>query len=335
MKKYIIRILIITISFINIAIYSKAASNASVELVPSTSSIEAGKNISININIENNDMAISGFDCFINYNENIFDIDSINTDIPEENIETQIFNNNTKKLMIVLTECMENIKTIGTINLKVKDNIEVLDKTDLNLSHINIYNVDEDIFSIEDGESNIINLFVEEDNSLYLKSKEYKIGKTKEQEIDSYKVEDKYISKVSANTTIEQFINNLDTNADEIKILDKDDNVIIKIKKTEESITILDKDDNDATENYKTMLIGTNMKVMLSKDEYPDIKLPISVIGDISGNGKVEADDLADTILKTLDIVTLNEIQIISVDFDEDNTITAVDLAEEIKLTLE
>ena len=83
-----------------------------------------------------------------------------------------------------------------------------------------------------------------------------------------YKVGDKYISRISKETTLNNFISNLKTNG------------TVKVVK------------EDGTELDESELVGTGMTLIITKEE-EKIELKIAVMADLDGNGKVTATDLS------------------------------------------
>ena len=116
-------------------------------------------------------------------------------------------------------------------------------------------------------------------------------------------VEDyEYIIGADPNTTIEDFVSNLDN--------------------TPSTIHIFDKDDNEIT-NLKTF-VGSYMKVKLIIRDVVMDELTILVRGDSSGDGYVSAVDIADIIDM---ILNGNEDMFLGLihDYNGDNNITAID----------
>ena len=134
---------------------------------------------------------------------------------------------------------------------------------------------------------------------LYLKSQKYKIG---ENNVDEYEENDIYLYRVNPNTTLTDFISNCDTNG-----------TITVYKKTGEKLG-----DNE--------IIGTGMTL---KDELNGkvIILTLSVKGDIDGNGKVTATDLAAINQQILKEISLEGAQFKAADISDDKQVTATDLA--------
>lgn len=85
---------------------------------------------------------------------------------------------------------------------------------------------------------------------------------------EMYKVGDKYISRISKETTLNNFISNLKTNG------------TVKVVK------------EDGTELDESELVGTGMTLIITKEE-EKIELKIAVMADLDGNGKVTATDLS------------------------------------------
>lgn len=143
--------------------------------------------------------------------------------------------------------------------------------------------------------------------SLYLSSETYKIGNI---DITKYQEGDKYISRITKETTLEDFIGNLETNGDIVQVIKQDGQLLA---------------DGE--------FVGTGMKLVITKGT-ETIELKIAVKGDLSGDGKVTATDLStlnQTILKT---VTLQNEYRVAGDLDENNDITATDLSTLNKMIL-
>ena len=76
------------------------------------------------------------------------------------------------------------------------------------------------------------------------------------------------------------------------------------------------------------------MTIKLSKQGYQDINLTLVVIGDIDGNGKVTATDLAAINQHILKDIELQNAQFLAADISDDKNITATDLAAMIQIIL-
>ena len=117
-------------------------------------------------------------------------------------------------------------------------------------------------------------------------------------EVEDYE----YIIGIEPNTSIEDFVSNLDNTPSTIHIFDQDDNEITSLK------------------NY----VGSYMKVKLIIRDVVMDELTIIVRGDSSGDGYVSAVDIADIINM---ILNGNEDMFLGLihDYNKDNNITAID----------
>jgi len=126
---------------------------------------------------------------------------------------------------------------------------------------------------------------------------------------DAYKIADNYISSIEKETTKKEFINSLNTNG------------TVKIIK------------EDGTELYDNDLVGTGMKIEVTRyDEKMELK--VAVMGDLSGDGKVTAQDLSTINKAILKILTLQDEYKIAGDLDENDNLTATDLSTVNKMVL-
>ena len=284
MKKIISKIILLIILVFMVICTKSNASSASNDInfsiTTDKSIINAGDEINLEFNITNPNIGLVTMVAYLNYDEDIFESisnEDFTINIDEDDLEMFNYDKRLAKVVMTFNDDLKNINKLFTIKLKVKKNPI-------------INNSSTDIFSIEPTESwnmenDILYQYKEEDivsanfrfatnNELYLKSRQYQIGEEKEQDIDEYKEGDKYIIKVLPNTSITDFINNLDTNADTKEIINKAGNKITDYSK----------------------LVGTAMKIKLSKENCKDIELTIIVTGDANGNGVVDMGDL--TILR-------------------------------------
>ena len=140
----------------------------------------------------------------------------------------------------------------------------------------------------------------EEKNDLYLKTIKYKIGE--QGSLKEYVKGDKCLYRIDPNISLNQFKQKLDSNGD-----------ITVYNKTGEKIT-----DND--------IIKTGMILKAEKDGN-SIMLILSVKGDINGDGKVTATDLAAMNQQILKEINLEGESLLSADISDDNSTTATDLA--------
>ncbi len=123
-------------------------------------------------------------------------------------------------------------------------------------------------------------------NGLYLKIPEHSQYEIGENNTKEYKDGDKYISNIipefnlnrngtqkQTGTTVEEFFNNIDTNASNKIIKDKDGN-------------ILENDD----------LVGTGAILSLTKNN-ENIEIALSIIGDLNGNGQIDINDQSELLV--------------------------------------
>ena len=168
----------------------------------------------------------------------------------------------------------------------------------------------------------ILNTEDDSNEPLYLKSNEYLIGDKPagwtKGTLTEYKTGDKYISKVETKTTIADFINNLDTNADNIVVIKPDGTMV----------------------NYNEY-VGTAMTLVLTKGVAPNlqkIQIDIVVRGDVAagkanggaGDGKVTISDYTRAIQRQMKKVNLTEAFEKSIDFNDDGKLTIQDYTQEL-----
>ena len=156
---------------------------------------------------------------------------------------------------------------------------------------------------------NILNKNKNEEDDLYLKSREYIIGNSKPMgytkgDETEYKSGIEYIYKVDPRTTLTQFINNLDTNGTP---------VVTKVDGT-----VLGPDE----------LVGTDMKLTVTKGD-KKIELIIAVKGDVSGDGVVTLQDYVTTRDAMVGEVTLTKAHMLAIDFSDDDEISLQDYVTE------
>ena len=126
---------------------------------------------------------------------------------------------------------------------------------------------------------------------------------------EKYKITDKYISRVERELTKREFINSLQTNG------------IIRIFK------------EDGSELKENEIIGTGMTLRIKKQD-EKIELKIAVMGDVSGDGKVTAQDLSTVNKVILKTITLEDEYKVAADLDENDKLTATDLSTVNKMLL-
>lgn len=290
-KKILVINMVTILLFIFNITYSYAAINSNIELDANVEDKEykAGDIVTLEVKINSlpedtvnggyKKINVLGFN--FDYNKEILEINKVYDEDDQEEYEDinalrgwqyEGIDEDTNCLLLINYDFYSNIKeNILRIKLKVKKDFK---ETEININSVEAsggVGAENNFVSNNDL---IINLKGTNKDDLYLKTKEYQIGEEKEQDIDEYKEGDKYIIKVLPNTSITDFINNLDTNADTKEIINKAGNKITDYSK----------------------LVGTAMKIKLSKENCKDIELTIIVRGDANGNGVIDMGDL--TILR-------------------------------------
>lgn len=122
---------------------------------------------------------------------------------------------------------------------------------------------------------------------------------------DKYTIEEGIISRIVSNTKVSDFKANVVTQPKEIVIKDKEGNIL---------------SDDD--------IIATGMSLEVGK-----LKFTLIVIGDVDGNGKLGATDLAKIKLHLIETEKLSGILLKAADINGDGKISATDLAQ-MKLAL-
>lgn len=186
--------------------------------------------------------------------------------------------------------------------------IEDADIADFSIKSVNIVNSSfEDNMDEDDNLPDISLRVIGNNEKLQLSSETYKIGNN---DINNYEDGDEYISRVVRNTTKETFVSNLKTNG---------------------TIRILKQDGTELGENE---LVGTDMTLEVTKDD-EKIELKIAVMGDLSGDGTVTAQDLSRIKDVLLEKDTLKGAYFVAVDFEEVNEIKTSYLSEINHMCLE
>ena len=250
---------------------------------------------------------ISYIEAYIDYDKEIFEevtSKDFSNSLNENTLSYFSYSNKANKIVVEFDEDTE-VTELCKLKLKVLDNIEDISTTKFKVSYGNCYSYNDDK-TIEFGD--VTETFAEnnDEEKLYLSTEKYKIG---ENNIKDYEDGDKYISRITKETKLKDYINNLKTNGE---------------------ITVTKEDGTKLTEEE---YVGTGMKLTVTKDK-EKIELKIAVSGDLNGDGKVTATDLStinQTILKTTKLE--NEYKL-AADLDENNNITATDLSTLNKMLL-
>lgn len=270
--------------------------------------IVAGSTIEVKVKISEVKKNIDTLIAVLEYDEEIFE------EITEDDLEPlnqwnyPVYNSQDKIFLVEKTRGTTTDEIIMNIKLKVKENVTET-STIVKLTDIEVAGLGEDLIVNETAEKQIGE--TEEPaptpgDKLYLSTEIYKIGNN---DINNYEDGDKYISRITKETKLKDYINNLKTNGE---------------------ITVTKEDGTKLTEEE---YVGTGMKLTAIKDK-EKIELKIAVSGDLNGDGKVTATDLStmnQTILKTTKLE--NEYKL-AADLDENNNITATDLSTLNKMLL-
>lgn len=289
-------------------IYSKATEEKPyIEITKDMTNYKKDKTIELTISLKNMKNKISYIEAYIDYDKEIFEEVTSKDFSNSLNVDTLSYfsySNKANKIVVEFDEDTE-VTELCKLKLKVLDNIEDISTTKFKVSYGNCYSYNDDK-TIEFGD--VTETFAEnnDEEKLYLSTEKYKIG---ENNIKDYEDGDKYISRITKETKLKDYINNLKTNGE---------------------ITVTKEDGTKLTEEE---YVGTGMKLTVTKDK-EKIELKISVSGDLNGDGKVTATDLStinQTILKTTKLE--NEYKL-AADLDENNNITATDLSTLNKMLL-
>ena len=298
--------IIIALLVLLIRTESKAASESGTEikLIPTVETIEAGTEIPVEIYVKNPNKNIIGVDTLIEFNEDIFEAIDENNFTPNIDMEIFSYESDVKNLQMIFSNPIEE-GVVATIRLMPKVTIE---ESEENINLLRMYDmciVAEDYTEeeIEELNSSIWGL----GERLYLSTEAYKIG---DNDTENYVEGDKYISRIVKETKFSDFKQNLDTNADEIKIIKKDE-----------------------SELEENEFVGTGMKLVLIKGN-KTIEIVLAVEGDLSGDGMVTITDLSALNQTILETVELNEVESIAADLDENQEITITDLSTLNKMLL-
>ncbi len=289
-------------------IYSKATEEKPyIEITKDMTNYENDKTIELTISLKNMKNKISYIEAYIDYDKEIFEevtSKDFSNSLNENTLSYFSYSNKANKIVVEFDEDTE-VTELCKLKLKVLDNIEDISTTKFKVSYGNCYSYNDDK-TIEFGD--VTETFAEnnDEEKLYLSTEKYKIG---ENNIKDYEDGDKYISRITKETKLKDYINNLKTNGE---------------------ITVTKEDGTKLTEEE---YVGTGMKLTVTKDK-EKIELKIAVSGDLNGDGKVTATDLStinQTILKTTKLE--NEYKL-AADLDENNNITATDLSTLNKMLL-
>lgn len=336
MKRILFTLLIFILMF---SVKSNAEENITVTIETSQTQIFSGDEVNVKVNIENEVQPTSIVVIEFYYSKAVFEevedtdfekigrwnypeIGIIEDEDTEEESEYYYY-----RAMIDRNADVTSIGTILDFNLKVKEEVTTFEGARLGISYIEM--TDKNATSITKEEKNVIKTFTNP-GYLYFETEKYKIG---EENTTTYKKGDEYISRVPANTTIEEFLLNIITNG-EIKLYDIDGISEIEIEENTTETEEIEENTSDIEENT-TKIVKTGMKIQVTKEGHEDINLIIVVIGDIDENGKISSTDLAALKQGIQKEIVLEGVQYKAADISEDDKLSATDLAAMIQFILQ
>ena len=278
-----------------------AAQVVGPQLNVDVSNLEEGRVVVVDILLHNQENGIMAFSGYFHYNTDKFEeirSEDITTTIDEDLVDSILYSSEREKITIIFDDYVQNIETLCTITLRLKETINVDDIYTLafTLGKPSVYY--EDSLEEQEYESHDILEIIKEEK-LTLATNIYKIGND---QVRLYVDGDHYIAAISKETTKEAFIGNLITDGN-IRIIKE-----------------------DQTELGDDELVGTGMTLEVTKDD-EKIELVIAVTGDLSGDGKVTATDLSTMNQVILKLLQVENEYFIAGDTDESNKITATDLS--------
>lgn len=319
--KLIMIIIILLISVFPTISFSESSTSinttlGTITLKCANEKVKVGDEVPIEIYV--GDSNLLSFYCQLKYDKEVFDIVNIETDVKTIRGWTAYegINNEDGTEMFLYANGEEyacSNTLLATIYLKV------IKDTDIGNFYLNNVVISDTNYkdSLDEegcGQNMKITLVGKKDNEeddkgkkLYLSSETYKIGNN---DINNYEENDKYISRVIRKTTKETFISKLKTNG---------------------TIRIIKEDGTELGENE---FVGTGMTIVVTKEE-EKIEMQIAVMGDLSGDGKVTAQDLSTIKDCFLGQVELKDIFFVAADFDEVNEMKTSYLSEINHMCLE
>lgn len=250
----------------------------------------------------------------------------------EVNVDVSNFQNVEKGINAILGQLSYDKEILDMVNIKTQEHGWIFDENSLNKENLKFatvsdtfINQDSNVFTVKfkvketilQEQSTVVevknilasNSIIDISSSDAQLKVNIKIPKEPElpDEItsDSYTIEKEVVSKIAPNTTVSNFKANVKTQPKEIIIKDKEGN-------------ILNNDD----------IVATGMTLEVGK-----LRFTLIVTGDIDGNGKLGATDLAKIKLHLIESEELSGILLKAADMNGDGKISATDLAQ-MKLAL-
>lgn len=258
------------------------------ELIP-------GSEFEVNVNVSNFQNVEKGINTILgqlNYDKTVLDMVNIRTQEHGWIFDENSLNEENLKFATVSDTFINQDSNVFTVKFKVKETISREQSTVVEVKNVVASNSIIDIAS--------------SDTQLKIDIKIPKIPEVPDEiTSDLYTIEEGFVSRIAANTTVSSFKANVVTQPKEIMIKDKEGNIL---------------GDND--------IVATGMTLEVGK-----LKFTLIVTGDIDGNGKLGATDLAKIKLHLIESEELTGILLKAADMNGDGKISATDLAQ-MKLAL-
>ena len=186
-------------------IYSKATEEKPyIEIAKDMTNYEKDKTIELTISLKNMKNKISYIEAYIDYDKEIFEevtSKDFSNSLNENTLSYFSYSNKANKIVVEFDEDTE-VTELCKLKLKVLDNIEDISTTKFKVSYGNCYSYNDDK-TIEFGD--VTETFAEnnDEEKLYLSTEKYKIG---ENNIKDYEDGDKYISRITKETKLKDYI---------------------------------------------------------------------------------------------------------------------------------
>lgn len=260
-------------------IYSKATEEKPyIEITKDMTNYEKDKTIELTISLKNMKNKISYIEAYIDYDKEIFEevtSKDFSNSLNENTLSYFSYSNKANKIVVEFDEDTE-VTELCKLKLKVLDNIEDISTTKFKVSYGNCYSYNDDK-TIEFGD--VTETFAEnnDEEKLYLSTEKYKIG---ENNIKDYEDGDKYISRITKETKLKDYINNLKTNG-EITVTKDKEKIELKIAVSGDL-----NGDGKVTATDLSTINQTILKTTKLENEY-------KLAADLDENNNITATDLS------------------------------------------
>lgn len=294
MKKNII-ISIITIVIIMILSSCSFATTGNIIATLDKEKYNLSEEVNVSIKITEDMKDFLYFEVKIGFDTNYLEFLSATSNLNNGKINENMYNPSTNVYMLQLKDAIDIRQNDEIVNIKfkVKDDIEINELINTKISFEELYycDINDDEYEYEGENAQVlinISKTEEERDPLYLSTlsnSKYKIG---ENDTKNYEQGDKYIARISPNTSIKSFKDNLKTNG---------------------NISVYNANGEEETNFDK--LVKTGMTIKVTKEDAPDeiIELTIIVLGDANGNGKIDMGDTTALRAKLYEGRQLTEIE--------------------------